>query len=239
MSDRPQLAPLVLDRLGPAVAEIGWSPGAGESELTGQLRGDLLRALGTVGDDANVQARAAELFANSSLDANVFAAVVAILAHIGDATRYEEFADRFRKARTPQEEQRYMLALAGFRQAELVEKTLARTLNGDVRTQDVPFVLRALLMSVDGRGRAWTFLQDNWERLNAVLPPNGIRRVCEAVVGLATPEWERQVRAFFEAKKVNLGGKTLEQYLEQLRIVVRLRERQGTALRTYLQGERV
>jgi puromycin-sensitive aminopeptidase len=238
MADRRWLGALVRDRLAPAVAELGWSPSPGESELTGQLRGDLLRALGTVGDDAKVQARAAELFAETSHDANVFAAVVSILAHIGDAARYEEFAERFRKARTPQDEQRYLLALAGFRQPELVENTLARTLNGEVRTQDVPFVLRALLMSVDGRERAWRFLQDNWERLNSLLPPNGIRRVCEAVVGLATPEWERQVRAFFEAKKVNLGGKTLEQYLEQLRIVVRLGEREGAALRTYLQGER-
>ncbi len=129
-----------------------------------------------------------------------------------------------------------MLALAGFRQPELVEKTLAGTLNGQVRTQDAPFVLRALMMSVAGREQAWMFLQDNWERLNSQLPPNGIRRVCEAVVGLAGPEWERQVRAFFEAKKVDLGGKKLEHYLEQLRIVVRLREREGAALRTYLQG---
>jgi puromycin-sensitive aminopeptidase len=237
-ADRRRLAALVRDRLTPAVVELGWTPRAGESELTGQLRGDLLRALGTVGDDANVQARAAE-FAGSSLDANVFAAVVAILAHVGGAARYEEFAERFRTARTPQDEQRYLLALAGFRQPELVEKTLARTLNGDVRTQDAPFVLRALLMSVDGRAWAWTFLQDNWERLNSQLPPNGIRRVCEAVVGLSTSEWERQVRAFFEAKKVNLGGKTLEQYLEQLRIVVRLREREGASLRMYLHGNSV
>ena len=236
MSDQPWLAPLVRDRLTPAVKELGWTPRAGESELTGQLRGDLLRALGTLGDDASVQARAAELFTEPSSDANVFAAVVAILAHTGDAARYEEFAERFRKARTPQEEQRYLLALAGFRKPELIEKTLARTLNGEVRTQDAPFVLRALLMSVAGRGKAWTFLQDNWERLNAALPPNGIRRVCEAVVGLATPEWERQICEFFEAKKVNLGGKTLEQYLEQLRIVVRLREREGPGVRRYLQG---
>ena len=153
------------------------TPQAGESELTGQLRGDLIRALGTVGDDANVQARAVELFARPSLDANVVAAVVAIMAHVGDAARYEEFAGRFRQARTPQEEQRYLLALAGFRPPELIDKTLARTLNGEVRTQDSPFLLRALLMSVDGRERAWKFLQDNWERLNSLLPPNGIRRV--------------------------------------------------------------
>jgi puromycin-sensitive aminopeptidase len=236
-TDRPQLAALVRDRLGPAVAELGWTPGAGESELTGQLRGDLLRAVGTLGTDANVQARAAEVFPGASHDANVFAAAVAILAHVGDAARYEEFAQRLRAAHTPQEEQRYLLALAAFRRPELIDKTLARTLNGEVRTQDAPFVLRALLMSVDGREQAWAFLQDNWDRLNSLLPPNGMRRVCEAVVGLAAAEWERQVKAFFEAKKVNLGGKTLEQYLEQLRIVVRLREREGSALRAYLQGE--
>jgi puromycin-sensitive aminopeptidase len=239
MSDRPWLAPLVRDRLTPAVVELGWTPRPDESELIGQLRGDLLRALGTIGDDASVQARAAELFAAPSIDANVSAAVVAILAHVGGAARYEEFAERFRTARTPQDEQRYLLALAGFRQPELIEKTLVQTLNGNVRTQDAPYVLRALLMSVHGRDHAWIFLQNNWERLNSQLPPNGIRRVCEAVVGLATPERERQVRAFFEAKKVNLGGKTLEQYLEQLRIVVRLREREGASLRAYLQGKPV
>ncbi len=235
-SDQPWLAPLVRDRLTPAAEELGWTPRPGESELTSQLRGDLLRAIGTIGEDGNVQKQSAEVFAEPSSDANVFAAAVTILAHVGDAARYEEFTERFHKARTPQDEQRYLLALAGFRPPELVEKTLTRTLNGEVRTQDAPFVLRALLMSVHGRSQAWTFLQDNWEKLNALLPPNGIRRVCEAVVGLVTPEWERQVREFFEAKKVNLGGKTLEQFLEQLRIVVRLREREGPALRIYLQG---
>ena len=75
-ADRPRLAALVRDRLTPAASELGWRPQAGESELTGQLRGDLLRALGTLGDDVNVQARAAESFATHPLDANVFAAVV-------------------------------------------------------------------------------------------------------------------------------------------------------------------
>ena len=33
-----------------------------------------------------------------------------------------------------------------------------------------------------------------------------------------------------------LGGKTLEQYLEQLRIAVRLQEREAAALAAYLAG---
>ena len=45
------------------------------------------------------------------------------------------------------------------------------------------------------------------------------------IVGLATPELERDVREFFASRKIDLGGKTLDQYLEQLRIAVVFRER--------------
>ena len=41
-------------------------------------------------------------------------------------------------------------------------------------------------------------------------------------------------KEFFPARKIVLGGKTLEQYLEQLQIAVRFREREGTALAAYL-----
>jgi hypothetical protein len=163
------------------------------------------------------------------------AAVIAILAHSGDGRRYEEFLGRFRGARTPQEEQRYLQALAGFQEDGLVAQTLARTLDGSVRTQDAPLLLRTLLLGVHSRERAWTFVKDNWERMVRTYPPIGLRRLCEGVLGLATPEWERQVRTFFEERRVDLGGKTLEQYLEQLHLAVRLRQREGEALRSYLQ----
>jgi puromycin-sensitive aminopeptidase len=42
------------------------------------------------------------------------------------------------------------------------------------------------------------------------------------------------VRRFFEDRKIDLGGKTLEQYLEQLHIGVTLGERDGAALVEYL-----
>jgi puromycin-sensitive aminopeptidase len=103
-----------------------------------------------------------------------------------------------------------------------------------VRSQDAPFVLRALLLGVDGREPAWAFVKAQWERIVEKLPINALRRVLEAVAGLATPAWEQDVRGFFTAKKLNLGGKTLEQYLEQLHIAVRLREREGAGLREYL-----
>jgi puromycin-sensitive aminopeptidase len=237
--DRPNLEAFVRDRLTQAVHDLGWSQRPNESELTGQLRGDLLRTLGTLGNDATIQARALDLFntpsqPRPSANANVEAAVVAILAHAGDQARYDEYVDRFRKAATPQKEQRYLQALALFQPAALVERTLTSTLDGTIRTQDAPSVLRALLMSVHGRGLAWPFVQSHWEEMNKLYPTNGIRRLFEGITGLATPELEQQVQTFVAAKKVDLGGKTLTQYFEQLRIVVSLGRREGANLRGYL-----
>jgi puromycin-sensitive aminopeptidase len=67
-ADRPRLAALVRDRVAPAFADLGWTPKSSEDELTRQLRGDLVRALGVLGDDRAIQARAAELYARSTAD---------------------------------------------------------------------------------------------------------------------------------------------------------------------------
>jgi puromycin-sensitive aminopeptidase len=56
----------------------------------------------------------------------------------------------------------------------------------------------------------------------------------EGVIALVSPEWEPDVKAFFETNRIVLGGKTLEQYLEQLRIAVRLQEREAATLAAYL-----
>ncbi len=245
--DRSALEAFVRDRVGPAVTELGWAPRTSEDELSRQLRADLLRALGTIGNDRDVQARAAELYGEylrdagakrpaptTAVDPNVVPALIAILAYAGDATRYNEFYERFRAAATPQEERRYLYALPAFQPAALVDQTLARTISGEIRMQDAPYLVRVLLMSVSGRERAWTFLKSSWDTMDQLYPKNGLRRMCEGVTGLATAELERDAREFFSARKIDLGGKTLEQYLEQLRITVTLREREGTALSRHL-----
>ncbi len=243
-SDRPALEALVRHRIQPAVAELGWVTRPGESELIRQLRGDLLRALGTIGNDRAVQARAAELYADDglergerdsgTLDPNVLPALIAVLAHVGDAARYDEFLRRFRTAATPQEERRYLYALAAFQPPALLDQTLARTINGEIRTQDAPFVIRSLLMSVYGRERAWNFVKANWDTMDRMYPKSGLRRLCEGVIGLATPELERDVLAFFAERKIDFGGKTRDQYLEQLHVAVVWRERDRAVLRHYL-----
>jgi puromycin-sensitive aminopeptidase len=233
-ADRPRLEALVRDRAAPALAALGWAPRASDDELARQLRGDLVRALGTLGNDSEVQARAAELYdahtRGAAVDPNVLPALIAVLAQVGDSERYERFLERFRAAATPQEEQRYLYALTMFRQPSLVQQTLARTVNGEIRTQDAPFVVRSMLMLVHAREAAWDFVKKQWDTMDRLYPKHGLRRMAEGVIGLATPELEADVHRFFRERGVEFGGKTLEQYLEQLRVAVALREREGAGL---------
>lgn len=240
---RPSFEALVRDRIGPAAADLGWTPRAGENDLLKQLRGDLLRALGTVGNDRETQARAAELHAAyrtnpDAVDPNVLPAIVSVLAHAGDAARYAEFEGRYRTAATPQEERRYLYALASFQSADLLARTLEHTISGGFRTQDAPFMVRMVLMNVAGGELAWEFVKKHWDTMDRLYPKQGLRRMCEGIVGLATPRLERDVRKFFRARRIDLGGKTLAQYLEQLRIAVVFRERAGRALNRYLSASR-
>ncbi|MBI3806603.1 MAG: M1 family metallopeptidase [Nitrospirae bacterium] len=237
--DRPALEAFVRGRVGSAVADLGWDPRNGESELTRQLRGELIGSQGKLGNDPAIQRRAAELYRaycndSAAVDPNIVPSLVAILAHTGDTTRYDEFNERFRTAATPQEERRYLFSLASFQPTALLERTLASTISGEIRTQDAPFLISAILSNVYGRESAWAFMKTNWEKMDQMFPKQGLRRMCGGIVSLATPELERDVRDFFTTRKIDLGGKTVEQYLEQLRIGVNVRERDGIVLRQYL-----
>ena len=243
VEDRPALEAFVRSRIGPAVTALGWVPRSGESEGTKQLRGELIGAQGKLGNDPATQGHAAERYRAyrndaAAVDPNVVPALVAILAHTGDATRYDEFNERFRTATTPQEERRYLFSLAAFQLKALLARTLARTISGEVRTQDAPFLVSAVLGNVYGRELAWDFVKTNWEKMDQLFPKQGLRRMCGGIVSLGTPELERDVREFFTLRQIDLGGKTLEQYLEHLRIMVNVRERDGIVLRRYLQAFR-
>ncbi len=222
--------------LAPAVERFGWSVKTGESPLESQLRGDLIGALGTIAGDRACQQRAGELFARyekapESMDSNLVPALVAIVAHTGASTDYEKFYHRFKMAQTPQEETRYLFALAGFRALELIDRTLEMTINGEVRTQNSPYLMRGILLNKHARQRAWSFMNVHWEDLLRQYPDNSIPRMCEGIVGLVSRELETEVRQFFATHPVKQGTKQMEQHLERLRVAVLCRERWNNLLR--------
>jgi len=237
-TQRPVLQAFIRTLLGPITQRLGWTPQPGEHELLSQLRGELLGALGTVGNDPTTQAEAKTRYhqykANpSAVDRNVVPALVSILAHIGGKAEYDDFHATMKAAKTPQEEQRYLFALAAFRRPELFQQTLTMTLSGEVRTQNAPYLMRSLLLNTDGREHAWAFLKQHWDEMLKQYPDNSIVRMCEGITALVTPALEADVEQFFAAHPVKQGTKTMEQHLEKLRIAVTCKQREEASLPAY------
>jgi puromycin-sensitive aminopeptidase len=236
---RPALQAFIRNLLGPITAHLGWVPQPGEYELISQVRGELIGALGTLGEDATIQTEARSRYTQyrtnrDAVDRNIVPALVSIVAHTGGPTEYDEFRANFKTAKTPQEEQRYQFALAGFRQLDLLEKTLALTLNGEVRTQNAPYLMRSLLFNIEGRERAWAFMKEHWDEMVRQYPDNSIPRMCEGITALTTPAIETDVRDFFAAHPVKQGAKTMEQHLEKLRVAVACKQREAQNIAAYL-----
>ena len=146
--------------LSPVFKKLGWAPAAGEDQLTGQLRGTIIGTMGTLGNCKETQKLALEHYNKylkdaSAVDPNLVPALVSIVAFSGDKARYEEFVSQWKSGKTPQEEERYLFALSGFKQEDLLKETLKRTTNGEVRTQNAPYLLRSVMMNVHGRKIAW------------------------------------------------------------------------------------
>ena len=106
---RARVAALV----GPALADLGWRPAAGEGDLTAKLRGLLVGVLAVLGNDADAQQRCRDLVV-SATDPELIAAATNAIAAVGTDADYDEYLQHFRNPATPQEELRYMYALAEF-----------------------------------------------------------------------------------------------------------------------------
>ena len=193
----------------------------------------LIDGLGVLARDPEVIGLAREVVAEAasgSPDPSVLAASIDVVSANGDGEDFDEFHRRFKAAATPQEELRYLYALAHFDDAELAERLLAMTITDEIRSQNAPYVLSRAMASRDQGSLAWAFVRDNWEVINERFPSNSIVRMLSGVRSLARPEVADDVFAFFETHEVPQGDKQLAQHLEKLEVNLALWARASAGL---------
>lgn len=233
--------------LAPAITRLGDTPVDGESDRDRALRGVLFEALGVLGGDPASQERARVILGLSgeeaehaaiddadATDAAMRAAAVAIVANSGDASEFDIFVRRMEQAPTPQDELRYLAALADFPDAGSMRRLLSMSITDAVRTQNAPMVLRRAMTNRDHGELAWFFIAAEWDTINARFPSNSIARLLEGIRSLSEPGTAQEVLAFFETHEVPQGDKILAQHLERLEVNVALRRREADRLSSEL-----
>jgi puromycin-sensitive aminopeptidase len=215
----------------PALDARRWVPAPGESERERELRALLIAALGDLARDDTTVAAARELLARElavagSVDADVLGACVKVVAASGTAADLDTFVDRFERAPTPQEQLRFLYALASFPGAPEFQRVLALAASDAVRTQNAPFVLQRALRHPEHGPVAWRFVRDHWDGLVARFPANLVPRMLEGITWLVDDRCAADVPPFLSDHVVPEGEQIIAQHLERQALHRRLWERE-------------
>ena len=191
-----------------------------------QLRGVLLDTLGIVADDHEIAARAAEYRDSATSDADVVSACVAIAAHAGNADLFDTYVGRFHDAPTPQQQLRYLYALALFPTEELVLRAVELATTDAVRSQNAPFAIQRALANREHGPLVWQFVTDNWDTIEARFPRTLIPRMLEGITWLVDDASVEDVPRHLAAHPIPEGERVIAQHLERQRVHRALLERE-------------
>jgi puromycin-sensitive aminopeptidase len=218
----------------PALGRLGWEARPEDSDLDRELRGDLIRSLGILGDDPETQAMAREAETLSrtgtGVEPEIAAAAVDVVAFAGGPAEYDAFVERLATAPTPQEQERYRYALARFRDPDLMRRTLELATTERIRSQDAPFLLARAETNRDTGAIAWRFVRDNWDELIPRFAASNIINLAQGARTQTDPEVVEEVQAFFAEHDIPQNRLSLLQALERQRLLSALRERAAGAL---------
>jgi puromycin-sensitive aminopeptidase len=216
---------------GPVLNDLGWEPTKDEDDLTGKLRGLLVSLVGALGNDTQVQQRCAEIEASpDGVPPELVAAATGVVASVGGVHEYEQFLEHFRSATTPQQQLRYLYALAEFPTADLIQRTCELAMTGEVKTQNAPFLLARCIAHRDHGQLAWDFVRRHWAEANDKFPTNTIVRMIDPVKMLNLGTAVADVQSFFSEHPIPHAAKTLDQVLERQRVNAAVREREEQRL---------
>ncbi|MGB7052700.1 MAG: M1 family metallopeptidase, partial [Acidimicrobiales bacterium] len=231
--DRMVLTQAVRHLFTPLFERLTFDPRPDDGERTPALRASVIRTLGIIGDDPSVRAEAAARFARSDatpLDPDIASAVLDVVADGGGTEEYGMFVARHLKPANPQEENRYLYALASFTDSELAAQTFDFALS-EVRTQNAPFLIQLLLANRVVGVETWPRLRDAWDTITGRFPSNIVPRMLDGVRGLCSPpSLADEVTGFLETHPLVAGGRMVEQTLERLAVNVDFGRREGSGL---------
>ncbi len=208
--------------LGPIVRCLGWKAVADDDVRTLELRGLLIAASGIIAKDPKTLEQVKSLRNQEITDPSIASAVISVTAANGDTETYFEYCDKYQKADTAQMKQRYLRGLTRFPASTEVQLLLEQLLNGFIRRQDSPYLIKDLLTHSQHREMVWQTITNHWAEVQEKFPPNSIIRMIEGITWLIGDKTEPNPERFFVDNPITQGALQLDQHLERRRLHIRL-----------------
>ncbi len=240
--DRSKFQALVKEFFEPVWKELGWDPAPNEDDERKLTRAAALWGLGALAQDEEILSELPRRWTRyqakpTSIDPTLTTPLVRLTARTDGGSGFERFIQRFKTAATPEDRDRYLLALADFAKPDLARKLLEFSLSEAVRSQDVWKPIRYLLANPTAQEESWNFIKAQWRPIREKGGSPGALRIIQGTRSLWRDQWFDEVKAFFSdpVNKVDAAERALAQTLEFMQIGIRFKERQLLPLSRWLQ----
>ncbi|MGZ4846158.1 MAG: M1 family metallopeptidase, partial [Candidatus Angelobacter sp.] len=230
----------VRSNFGPMMAKIGWTPGASENADTHMLRGNMVHILGMVGEDPGMVRQATSVAQQylkdpNSVDASVAKDVLAVAARFGNEELFQQYVSAIGRMRSPEQFYNVAAALSDFRGPKIVEKVLELSVSDEVRNQDAPHLIAAVLSTPDNQETAWEWVKAHWPAVEKKITMSSGPEIVNATRKFCSAKDNDDVQKFFSEHKVPSAERALKQSYEDIEGCVNRRPRLQTELAQWLQ----
>jgi len=213
---RESLAAVTRRLVGPQLERLGWQRSKGEREGATELRPVVIDMLGTLGEDRGVINEALRRFDDGRVAGDLGHAILSITVQQDREGDVELIESRRLVAPNPQEAEMYLFAPTSTPSLAVATALFERCFD-DVRTQDAPYLVGALVRNRHVGPEIWRLLTKHWDE---ALDRFAVGRAAFAVVGvssmIADPALAREIREFHETHPVPGGQRQVEQALERM-----------------------
>lgn len=166
---------------------------------------------------------------------DVHVAALNVFAMHGGGSALDYVLDLYTRASTPRERTRYAMMLSRPRDRRVFESAMLIGLE-TASPEYVPFLLREGLRNRRQAATAWRLVVSRWDDLRRRLPANELVRIFEGVTNISDAGLAGDVEAFLATHHIPLGGRVLQQYIEQMRLRVALSVRERERLSAGIAG---
>ncbi len=203
---------------------VGWTPKKSDKHTDALLRSFVIATLGKMDDDEVTQEakRLYRKFLQSpkSLHPDLIEPVCSIAAWNGNSKTYDQLVKLYKNANTMEEKLRFLGAMCGFRDPQLLKKSLDFSQTSHVRSQNMQLPIMKVSANPYGKKILWPWLKNNWKKLNKKVGHGNplFNRIVASISSVADDSMEKEIKQFFTKNPTPGTERTQAQTLERIRI---------------------
>jgi aminopeptidase N/puromycin-sensitive aminopeptidase len=241
-ANRAQYQEWVRNTFGPVMEKTGWTTGANDSDETRARRANLLHIVGYTGLDPKAIQFSRELLGKAlkdePVDHTLLLVAVPVAVRNGDSALAGEIIAHLAQVKTPEDYFIYGTSLTLFSDPAVLTGTLNYSVSPQMRAQDAPGAIGAVMNNPAGRQLAWDFVRQHWTEVQAKLSNYSVGGIVEATAVFCDAGKRDEVQKFFAEHKIPAAERTLQQTLERINGCIDLRAHQETGLQAWLQQQK-